>query len=124
MAARKYSAELIDQVLARRAAGEGIARIAGDLGMSIGAVNYHLLESGVVPDCQREMRVLPVRKAVRRGNHVVRGFTPAEDAKAVKMRLAGSGIAAIAKAIDRPAVSVRARLQILARRDEVAADNA
>lgn len=120
MAGRKYSADTVAAALDMRAAGLGYARIARELGMSNGAVYYHCLAAGVVPDGMTFDRHTRTRTpVVRRGNHVVRLFTPAEDARIEAMRIAGATIAAIARKVGRPPVSVRSRLQTLARRDEV-----
>ncbi|MBU2360407.1 MAG: hypothetical protein KKB02_16010 [Alphaproteobacteria bacterium] len=118
MAGRKYGDATIAEAVARRERGECRGQIAADLKMSLGAVDYHCLAQGVTPG-GRPIRFRNTSAVVTRGGHMVRLFTPAEDARAQAMRIEGMGIAAIARILGRKPVSVRSRLQALARRDEV-----
>ena len=119
MAGRKYSDAVVADAVARRERGESWRAIAAATGMSQGAAQYHCLAHGVLPTDAAQMGLTRTR-VVRRGDHQVRLFTPAEDVRVVAMRLNGASIAQIARAIGRNPVSVRCRLQALARRDEAA----
>jgi transposase-like protein len=118
MPGRKYSEAQIAAAVDRRAQGHGLSRIAADLDMTRGAVEYHCLAQGVSLG-DGPVVFLNRTRVVRRGNHLVRLFTRAEDARAVSMRVDGATITEIARAIGRKPVSVRCRLQALARRDEL-----
>ncbi|MCF7700536.1 hypothetical protein [Loktanella sp. M215] len=117
MPGRKYDDATIAAAVDRRWQGQGLSRIAKDLGMTRGAVEYHCLAQGVVPD-GGSIVWLNRTKVVRRGNHLVRLFTAAEDRKTEALRISGASITEIARALGRKLVSVRSRLQTLARRLE------
>jgi transposase len=57
------------------------------------------------------------KRVIRRNGHLVRRFTPQEDAKILEMRLAGYGQSAIARELGRPSHSVYSRFLTLARRE-------
>lgn len=125
MAAPKYSRKQIEQAAALRETGLTYSAIADRTGMSEGAVYYHCLRLGAD---HPKLADAPTRwsgpMVLKRGNHVLRRFTPEEDQRILDMELAGSAVADIARALGRKPNSVKGRLMTLARRDtraEVAA---
>jgi hypothetical protein len=123
MGVRKYDAATIADAVDRRDRGQGWRTISDATGMSIGAAQYYCLAHGVIP--LAAIALAPTRTlVVRRGDHLVRLFTPAEDARIEALRIEGETIAAIGRAIGRRPGSVRTRLQALARRAEAALDAA
>lgn len=117
MPARKYDDSTIAEALERRERGESGGQIAAALNMTRSAVDYHCLAQGVTPGGRR-VEFRNKTAVVKRGKHLVRLFSPIEDRLAESMRIKGIGIAEIARALDRKPVSVRCRLQALARREE------
>lgn len=117
MPARKYSDAEVADAVEMREAGVARAEIARRLGMSIGAVDYHCLRLGAVAPAARIVPSPPRTMEARRGDHVVRRFSPAEDARLLKLEAAGIAVNEIARRLGRPANSVRGRLQTLARHE-------
>ena len=117
--ARKYTDEQLDEAARLREAGMSINAIGKRLGMSPGSVSWHCLKLGAdspttatnVPDYSGPM-------IMRRGDHLVKRFTPEEDARLLQMDIDGERVCDMARAIGRPANSVRGRLMTLARREE------
>ena len=72
MPGRKYDDVTIEAALDRRAAGESLAQIARDLGMSEGALCYHCLQNGVFAGDGVQRHAMPSRLVSRRGDHLVR----------------------------------------------------
>ena len=119
-----------EQAAAWREAGRSIPWIARQLGFSKGAVDWWLLCSGAEKPGARN-RPLPTLTAVRRGAHMVRPFTPDEDALLLRLENQGLTNANIARAMierdpTRPRApnTIKARLMILARRQERAMQEA
>jgi len=109
--------QLNDLIAEQRESGASYQQIANRLAglghpMTAGQVNYRCLKLGIVLDRDRGRYGLPVNG---------RPFTPAEDQALIEMRLAGSTLEAIAARFGRKAGSIRKRLLILARHDELQA---
>ena len=119
MPAKKYSDEILNRAAEMREAGLSCGKIAEQLGMSVGAVSWHCLRLGAdLPEDLQKAR--PNRKPiiVRRGNHVVRQYTPDEDEKILEMRANGERVFEIAAALGRKHNSIIGRLMTLARLQE------
>lgn len=119
MPAPKYSQETVTRAAELRELGMPKAAIARQLGMSVGAVDYHTLRLGadVPPD-----RQYPLGQrgpdSMRRGNHVVRRFSAEEDNRLLEMEATGIPLSEIARALGRKRNSVAGRLMTLARHEE------
>lgn len=119
MPAPKYTRDQTQTAADLRERGWSCDRIAAKLDMTRGAVAYHCLRQGAdVPPSQRTKTPNNTVKRMRRGNHVVRRFTPDEDAKIVDMACRGIGPSAIGRVIGRPHNSIKGRLMTLARNQE------
>lgn len=119
MPARKFSDEVIEQAIALREEGIPHTTIGKQLGMSRSTVFYHCLKLGAEPpDAAINQR--PPRKPItmKRGNHIVRQFTPEEDQRLLAMDLSGETLGAIAKTLGRKRNSVQSRLQTIARNQD------
>lgn len=106
-----------------REKGKSYRQIAAKFGCSDKAISWHCLRLCVDPPKPRPLRLnyhleQPVMK---RGNHIVRAFTPDEDRKIVELDLAGKTTTEIGRALGRKWNSVKGRMMTLARRDERAA---
>lgn len=126
MTARYLTSQMLERAAAMRERGLSVGNIAADLGCSRGALHWHFLKLGVEPPKPRPLRLdyhlkCPV---LVRGNHVVRAFTPQEDARLLELASQGLGTSAIGRALGRKSNSVGGRLMTLARREERAADAA
>ena len=110
----------IERAIAMRETGRSVSAIAGTIGCSEKALSWHFLKEAVDPPKPPALRLdYHLRcPAVRRGGHVVRAFTPEEDARLVAMDAQGLGMSAIGRALGRKSNSVRGRLMTLARREE------
>ena len=116
---RLTQAEL-DTIATMRERGLSYAQIGRSVGMSPSAVSWHCLRLGVDPPKPSPLRphYHLLCSEVRRGNHVVRAFTPDEDARLVELAKRGLSNTAIAREIGRKWNSVAGRLMTLARREE------
>lgn len=98
----------------------GQIAIAIGKGISANAVSWHCLRLGA--ELPRKTRLRPnyhlEQPVMKRGKHIVRAFTPAEDAQLTVLSLQGLGDTAIGRALGRRPNSVRGRLMTLARREE------
>lgn len=117
MPARKYSEETVAECCRMREAGATVEAIALALGMSIGAVNYHCLRNGADTPLRR-FGTPQGPRIVARGNHVVRRFTPDEDATILRMELEGATVSEIGRALGRSHNSIIGRQMTLARIEE------
>jgi len=103
-----------------RERGWSFGRIRAALGSRISesAISWHCLRLGADPP---RARVLPDKivgpAVVSRGGHLVRRFTPAEDARILALAAEGKGCGTIARLIGRRSNSVVGRLMTLARRE-------
>lgn len=110
--------EVGEKIAELREAGRSVGFIARRLGVSHGAVSWYCLRQGVEPPKPRRLDPVPVQPVVnKRGNHVVRKFTQAEDALLVKLDMQGFRPSIIAKMMGRRSNSIAGRLASLARRD-------
>jgi transposase-like protein len=96
--------------------GWTVKRIAKHLGLSRGAVDYWCLVLGVERAGAPIPSTPPRPAVVQRGSHVVRVFTPAEDAALQAM--AEARVCDIARRLGRRSNSIIGRRLILARRAE------
>jgi len=95
--------------------------IANRLGLSKGAVSWHLLKLGIEKGGEPPKNYKPQSPehyTFMRNGHQVRGFTPEEDRRLLELEAQGMKVHKIAEAIGRKNNSVRGRLHTLARRDE------
>jgi len=117
VAAPKYSEETLNEAAEMREAGSTYAAIAKRLEMSQGAVYWHCLRLGAdSPKAPPKTNVGP--SLVKRGNHVVRRFSPEEDEKILRLSGEGVSLSEISRSLGRKHNSVKGRLMTLARRDE------
>ena len=118
MAEAAHRDKIVDQIAELRESGKSYAWIGRKLGMSNGNVNWICLKYGFEKANRRDP--LGARGPLRmmRGNHVVRRYTPDEDAKIIEMTLAGDNTTAIARALGRKPQSILARKMTLARIEE------
>ena len=119
MAAQRYSNDTIASAARMRERGMTFGQIGKKLGMSPSAVSWHCLRLGAdSPNCQHNVARTKGPMEVKRGNHVVRRFTDAEDAELLRREAAGERISEIARALGRRHNSITGRLMTLARRQE------
>jgi hypothetical protein len=117
---RPLTPEELDRIATMREAGATNVGIAAAIGCSIGSVQWACLRLGADPPHPKPLRLDQHVKCptVKRGNHVVRAFTPDDDARLLDLERQGLGDTAIGRLIGRKPNSVRGRLMTLARRDE------
>lgn len=100
-------------------AGEKPKSIVARFEISMGCLNWNMLREGASPPCAKKLQqTAPGPLVVRRGNHLVRHFTPAEDAQMLELAQAGKNTSEIARAVGRRWNSTRGRLMTLARHDD------
>lgn len=117
---RRLGPEQLERMIAMRESGAPYSKIAAALGCSQGAVRWHCLRLAVEPPKgTRPWDRLKGPPVVRRGSHLVRRFTPEEDARLLALEAQGLNNNAIARRLGRRWNSVRGRLMTLARRDEL-----
>lgn len=117
----KLGAEQIEEMIAMREAGRSYKVIAGQLGVSKGAIHYQCLKHNAISPRQRDF----ARGAEQRQRYSApasgnRYFTAEEDARLLALRKSGMTIPAIGRALGRANTSVRIRLLTLAQHDEIA----
>lgn len=119
MARRRLSEAEIARIVELREAGWGYARIAAEMGCSANTITWHCLRHAADPPrpgrCWAGVKGPAV---MRRGNHVVRRYTPEEDERLLAMEQEGLGVCEIARRLGRKPNSVIGRLMTLARRAE------
>ena len=120
MAARILTPEQIVELVDLRERGLSYGAIARRFGVSPGAVAWHCLkEAAERPGQPPKPRDVPTEPRIyRRGKHVVRGFTQAEDQLLLELERTGMHLSQIAKRLGRQRNSIVGRLMTLARRDE------
>ena len=96
-------------------------QIASKLGLSHGAVTWHLLKlgvekGGVAPKTYKPKP--PSFYTYTRNGYPVRGYTPEDDRQLQQLSMQGLKHSEIARQLGRKSNSVRGRLFTLARRDE------
>jgi transposase-like protein len=117
---KRLTAEDKVRMVEMRERGCTVARIARHLGCSQGAVSWNLLKlAAEPPKGTRPWSGVRGPLVVTRGNHVVRRFTPEEDARLLALEAEGLGDTEIGRRLGRKSNSVRGRLMTLARRDEL-----
>lgn len=119
---RKLTADEIEQAAELRERGLTIGQIARKLStpdrrISEGAISWHCLKLGADLPPARRKNAATGRQPVRRGNHVVRPFTPEEDETLLRLASEGQGPTAIARQLgtNRKSNSITGRLMTLAR---------
>jgi hypothetical protein len=102
----------------REGRGWSYQRIGRKIGLSEGAVSWHCLMLGIEPPQACQSWPVPRGPLVmKRGNHLLRRFTPDEDARLLALEAEGKSRNAIGRAIGRRPNSVTGRLATLARRE-------
>jgi hypothetical protein len=120
MSKRRLSEEEINRAIEMRERGLSLELIGRDIGRSAKALSWLFLKLAVdppkPPKCRPNYHLqCPVLK---RGNHVVRAFTPDEDMKLLALEAEGLSVTQIARALGRRWNSTRGRLMTLARQEE------
>lgn len=99
-------------------------RIASKFGVSPGCVAWNCLRLGAEPRrLQGKPRHFPVfgsNSVVKRGNHLLRHFTPEEDAKLAEFQKRGLTVSQMARELGRKPNSVTGRLLTIGRHEECA----
>lgn len=111
----KLTSDQVDTILADLEAGKSCGQLARRYGVTAGSIAYHAVKWGVVTARSRIMRQPPT---YRRGNTIVRPFTPEEDTKLLRWRAEGLTYAECGRRFGRPVSSVLQRCHNLARREE------
>ena len=120
MAKRRLTDADFERMAQLRERGIGYDNIGAELGCSGKTVSWHCLRLAIDPPKPYALRPdhhlqCPM---IKRGNHVVRAFTPDEDVRLVELERQGLGNTAIGRELKRRPNSVRGRLMTLARREE------
>lgn len=121
MAARRLTeADIERAIVMRERQGMSLDSIGAIIGCSGKALSWHFLQRAVNKPKPAPLRLdyhleCPVLK---RGNHLVRAFTPEEDARLLALEAQGLTHTEIGRALGRKPNSVKGRLMTLARRDE------
>lgn len=113
--------EVCKQAEELRRAGCSYAFIADRLGVSEGSVSWYCLKEGIdSPNTERKAlpQTAPGPMVVKRGNHVVRHFSPDEDARLIAMEREGLNPTEIGRRLGRRPNTIRGRLMTLARQQE------
>lgn len=106
-------------LVAMRERGEKCAAIAARLGVSVSTVRDWCLKLAVEPPNPPPLWDRIKGPLVqRRGDHIVRRFTPDEDAELTKLAVEGHRIAQIARRMGRHKRSIAGRMMTLARKEE------
>jgi len=99
--------------------GWSYARIARRLGCSKATVSWYCLIDGVEkPGVPPKLSRFSGPLTVRRGSHVVRRFSAAEDARLLELEASGLKLGEIGRRLGRRRNTILARLATLARHDE------
>lgn len=107
----------------REQRGWSVKRIAEAMGKSPGAISWQCLRHAIEPPQGTRLRSgAHPGMAVKRGNHVVRGFTPEEDTIIEQMSLDGATSSEIGRRLGRKPNSITGRLMTLARHQARAED--
>lgn len=120
MSVRRLTDADFDTIADMRERGCTYDQIGEKIGCSGKAVSWHCLRLGIESPKSSLLRPndylnCPVKK---RGAHLVRAFTPDEDAKLIALEARGLSDSAIGRELGRQPNSVRGRLMTLARYDE------
>lgn len=127
MSKRKYppltsdQIDLIASMRAKNASYEEIAAAIAD-GRAPNTIYWHCLKHGIDPENPkfRRAKTRIITPTVKRGNHIVRRFTPAEDKKLLRLEATRPAlrISEIARRMNRNHNSIKGRLYTLARHQE------
>ena len=112
----KYTQAQQDRAAEMREAGATYTRIEKVTGIKATSAHWICLKLGAHPPHARPARTRGPMVTTR-GGHVLRRFTPEEDALIQKERTRGASVSEIARQIGRKPNSVRGRLMTLARHD-------
>ncbi|MFC5423318.1 hypothetical protein ACFPOB_27635 [Bosea eneae] len=117
MASPRSSIDIEKLADLRERRGWSVKRIAEAMGKSPGAIAWQCLRHAIEPPQGTRTRdaFRPV-VAVKRGNHIVRGFTAEEDKIIEQMSLNGATDSEIGRCLGRKPNSITGRLMTLARR--------
>lgn len=101
MKQRRMTPDALQQVIALRLKAWSVEEISKKFGFSRGCVKWHLLKEGVDPpklmSAPRSSPTVPV--AIKRGRHVVRLFTAAEDTQLLALEAQGLTYVQIGKIV-------------------------
>jgi hypothetical protein len=119
MGARRLTNTDFDRICAMREAGKSYEQIGRVIGCSAKAVSWHCLRLGAEGPKQTKLwDGIVGPETFSRNGHIVRRYTPDDDALLLALECQGIPINAIARRMGRRANSVRGRLMTLARREE------
>ncbi len=108
-----------EQIREMRERGLSCGVIARRLDISEGSARWHCLVEGIEsPNTRGKVPQRRVAITCRRGNHIVRQFTAAEEQRLLELEAAGLSYGAIGRIIGRKRNSICGRLAVLARREE------
>lgn len=120
---RKYTEDQIDRAVTLREDGRTLQQIEQETGVHRCVVSHYCLRLGAdLPAGMRGASPNPQRPPYRRGRHIVRPFSPEDDARILEMANQGLTRAEIARAMGRKRNSIEGRLLTLARHDARAED--
>jgi hypothetical protein len=109
-----------ERIAEMRSRGRSYGTIARIVGCSVGSVHWCCLKNGIEPPVPPPLRPDQYKRCpqAKRGNHVIRWFTPEEDARILALERLGLGPTAIGRELKRRPNSITGRLMTLARREE------
>lgn len=123
MPKRRLTDSDYERMAVLRERGVSYNAIGKELGCSGKAVSWHCLRLAI--DAPKPAPLRPnyhlEQPLMKRGNHIVRAFTPDEDKRLIELEAQGLGNSAIGRVLGRRPNSIAGRLMTLARRDERAA---
>jgi hypothetical protein len=119
MAARRLTDADYELMAEMRGRGCSYEQIGRKIGCSSSAVSWHCLRLAIDPPKPRALKLnYHLVAPMKRGNHIVRPYSPEEDAKIVALERQGKSDTEIGRELGRKANSIRGRLMTLARREE------
>ena len=115
MSKRRYTDAQLEIVLAK---GEHhpASRVAELAGLTLGQTSYLLLKHGIISKFTR-LKPRHSFRAHTRGGHEFRPYSPAEDAKLLKLEATGASYAEMGRALGRKPNSCQGRLMTIARHE-------
>lgn len=119
----RLSQEQIERAIAMREKVRSLECIGRAIGCSGKVLSWHFLKWAVDPPKPAPLRLdYHLRcPTMKRGNHIVRAYTPEDDATLLELERQGWTDSQIGRALNRRPNSVRGRLMTLAWREERAA---
>jgi hypothetical protein len=116
---RRLTDRDFELIVEMRSSGASYERIGRRIGCSAKAVSWHCLRLAVEPPKPAKLwNGIKGPATLKRNGHVVRRFTPEEDALIVALDLQGFPISVIARRCGRRWNSIKGRFMTLARREE------